>query len=426
MRMNHLLERSLLAVAGLLVPRSVPARIQDPVCPVNAASAQFSGASVLDREYRVLWCNALSAAHLGIRAGSDIGQPVDLILSGSPLAAYLAAGDFSQPLRLKAVEPEGRMLSVWLVPYLDSQWLLMSLDITQSIELEAARRDCVADALHEMSSPITVLAGYLDAMRGFAFGPRRLRDCLDSMEEQCGRLRRTVESLLSLSALESTPKSLGDARIDLAALFVAIHAETEALSAGRHRVTLDVEPGFDLFGCGSEIASAFSNLASNAVRYTPAGGEIRLAWRALPAGAAEFAVEDNGIGIAKEHIPRLTERFFRVDQGPSRKIAGTGLGLAIVKDVLTRHQASLEIDSEPGRGSRFSARFSARRVIPAAARRVASVASNTGTRMSSPSHGKAPLRIAGGRTPAPVLRSAPSRVYGRVFATTGSKSRRSR
>lgn len=422
--MNHLLGRALLVVAGLLVPRSVPARIHDPVRLVNSASAQFCGASVLDRDYRVLWCNALSATHLGIQAESDIGQPIDLILSESSLAAYLATGDFSQPLRMKAVEPEGRILSVWLVPYLDSQWLLMSLDITQAIELETKRRDCVADALHEMSSPITVLAGYLDDLRGFAFGPRRLRDSLNLMEEQCGRLRRTVESLLSLSALESAPKSPGDARIDLEALFSAIRAEAEVLSAGRHRIVLDMEPGLDLIGCGREIASAFSNLASNAVRYTPTGGEIRLIWRALPAGAAEFTVEDNGIGIAREHISRLTERFFRVEQGSSRKIAGTGLGLAIVKDVLTRHQAILEIESEPGRGSRFSARFSACRVIPVAAH-ATSVASGAGTRMSPPSQGKAPLKIAGGRTPAPVLSSAPSRVYGRVFAATGSRSRRS-
>jgi len=429
---------------------SALARIQNPACPANAASAQSCGASVLDREYRILWCNALSAAHLGIRyAGmsiflasnrcnalsaahlgiqtkSDIGQPIDLILRGSSFAAYLAAGDFSQPLRLKAAGPEGRILSVWLVPYLDSQWLLLSLDVTQAIELETTRRDCVADALHELSAPITVLAGYLDAMRGFAFGPRRLRDCLDSMEEQCRRLRRTAESLLNLSALEAAPKPSGDERIDVEALFAAIRSEAEALSAGRHRIVLDAGPGFDLFGCGSEIASAFGNLASNAVRYTPPGGEIRLVWRALPAGAAEFGVEDNGIGIAKEHIPRLTERFFRVDRELSRKIAGTGLGLAIVKDVLTRHQATLEIASEPGKGSRFTARFPARRVIPAAARRATPVASGTGTRISPPSRGKAPLKIADGRMSAPELRSAPSRVYGRVLVTTAGKPRRSR
>jgi len=403
-------------VAGLFPARK---RVPEPACPVDAASAQSCGASVLDREYRILWCSALSEAHLGIRTGSDIGQPLDVILRGSSFAAYLAAGDFSRPLRLSAASPESKILSVRLVPYLESQWLLLSLDVTQDVELETARRDSIADALHELSTPITVLAGYLDAMRGFAFGPRRLRDCLDSMEDQCRRLRRTAEGLLNLSALEAAPKPSGDERIDLEALFSAIHDEAEALSAGRHHIVLDAEPGSDLYGCGGEIASAFGNLASNAVRYTPPGGEIRLVWRTLPAGGAEFAVEDNGIGIAKEDIPRLTERFFRVSHELSRKIAGTGLGLAIVKDVLTRHEATLEIDSEPGKGSRFAARFAARRVLPVVAR-------NSETRISAPSRGRTSLRIAGRRMPAPELRSAPSQVYGRVFATTASKPRRSR
>jgi len=409
-----------------LEPRSALTRIQVSVCPVNDASAQSCGASVLDREYRVLWCNAFSAAHLGIRAESDIGQPIHLILRGSSLAAYLAAGEFSRPLRLKAPGREGRILSVWLVPYLGSRWLLLSLDVTQAIDLETRRRDCVADALHELSAPITVLAGYLDTMRDLAFGPRRLRDYLDSMEGQCQRLRRTVESLLSLSAIESAPRPPGDERIDLGVLLGTIRAEAEALSAGRHRIVLDAGPGLDLFGCGGEIASAFGNLAGNAVRYTPPGGEIRLVWRALPAGAAEFAVEDNGIGIAKEHIPRLTERFFRVDRERSRKIAGTGLGLAIVKDVLNRHQATLEIESELGKGSRFTARFPARRVMLAAARSANPVAGGTETRISPASYGKVSLEIVGRRVSAPELRSAPSRVYGRVFVTTAGKPRRSR
>ncbi len=404
------------------------ARIPDPAFSINAASVQSCGASLLDHDYRVLWCSTLSETHLGVRARSDIGQPIDLIVRGSSFAAYLAAGDFSQPLRLSAVGPEDRKLSVWLIPYLESQWLLLSLDVTQAIELETARRNSIADALHELSTPITALAGYLDAMRGFSFGPRRLRDYLDSMEGQCWRLRRTAESLLNLSALEAAPKPSVDERIDLAALSAAILADAEALSTGRHRIVMDADPEFDLLGCGNEIASALGNLVSNAVRYTPAGGEIRLVWHALPDRAVEFAVEDSGIGIAREHIPRLTERFFRVVNEHSHKTAGTGLGLAIVKDILTRHHATLEIESEPGRGSRFAVRFPARRVILPAVRRATVAARGSETRNSSPSRSKVPLRlkVAAGKMPTLQLRSTPSLTHAWGLASTAGKPRRSR
>jgi len=146
-------------------------------------------------------------------------------------------------------------------------------------------------------------------------------------------------------------------------LLARVRSEAEALSAGRHRVLLEADPGFDLLGADSEIASAFANLVSNAVRYTPAGGEVCIQWRASPKGA-EFAVRDTGVGIEAEHIPRLTERFYRVDRGRSRETGGTGLGLAIVKHALARHQAVLEIESAPGKGSRFTARFPARRLAP--------------------------------------------------------------
>ena len=397
---------------------------QDSGSRVNAASGQSCGTTVLDRDYRILWSSEVSGMHLGIQAKSDIGQPIGHVFRGSPVAAYVAAGDYSKPLRLRAAQLKGRIVSMWLVPYLDSQWLLLSLDVTEAIEHETARRDCVADALHELSSPITVLAGYLDAMRGPAPGSRRLRECLDSMEVQCRRLKRSVENLLKLSALESAPQPPSDERIDSRVLFAAIRDEAEALSAGRHRIVMDAGPELDLFGCGSEIASAFNNLASNAIRYTPDGGEIRLAWRALPDGGAEFIVEDTGIGIAKEDIPRLTERFFRVNHEHSRKIAGTGLGLAIVKDVLTRHQAALEIESEPGVGSRFKAVFPPRRVMmPAAVQNVFPISSGKATQASPLSSAKNQGKNARGRRVAREIRSAPSRAYGRVFISATGKPR---
>jgi two-component system phosphate regulon sensor histidine kinase PhoR len=180
-------------------------------------------------------------------------------------------------------------------------------------------------------------------------------------------MQRIVDDLLALSALESSPEPSLEERVDMQGVLARVKADADALSGGRHHITLVATEGYDVAGAESEIASAFGNLASNAVRYTPPGGSVNLAWRASSAGA-EFVVEDTGIGIEPQHIARLTERFYRVDRGRSRETGGTGLGLAIVKHALARHQAVLEIQSEPGKGSRFAARFPARRVIPAAIR----------------------------------------------------------
>jgi two-component system phosphate regulon sensor histidine kinase PhoR len=237
---------------------------------------------------------------------------------------------------------------------------------TAAARLETAGRECVADVSHELRTPLTVLLGFIETVRDLRLDPKSSRDCFDLMEEQCKRMQRIIEDLLRLSTLEAAPEAPADEKIDVRALLARIHADAEALSAGRHRIVLEVEDGFDLLGVEREIASAFGNLAGNAVRYTPPGGVVRLVWRASPKGAA-FSVEDTGIGIEKRHIPRLTERFYQVDRDRSRQSGGTGLGLAIVKQALLRHQATLEIESEPGRGSRFTARFSAHRVIPARA-----------------------------------------------------------
>jgi two-component system phosphate regulon sensor histidine kinase PhoR len=194
--------------------------------------------------------------------------------------------------------------------------------------------------------------------------PARARNYLGMMEDQAGRMQRIIDDLLTLSALESAPEPARDERIPMQRLLERLRADAEALSAGRHRIILDAQGDFDLLGAESEIAGALSNLVTNAIRYTPAGGEIRLLWQACAEGAS-FAVEDTGIGIEPEHIPRITERFYRVDRGRSRETGGTGLGLAIVRHALLRHQANLDIESKPGRGSRFTARFPARRVVAA-------------------------------------------------------------
>ena len=227
-------------------------------------------------------------------------------------------------------------------------------------------RDCIANVSHELRAPLTVLLGFVETVRDLELGPAASRDYLDRMEIQCRRMQGIIDDMLKVSALEAAPAAAE--RVEVASLLERVRGEAEALSAGRHSISLEAEGRYDLLGAEREIASAFGNLASNAVRYTPAGGRIRLIWRASP-GGAEFSVEDSGVGIAPEHLPRLTERFYRVDRP-----RGTGLGRAIVEQALSRHQGRLQIESEPGRGSRFTARFPAHRVIAAPGARLRAIA----------------------------------------------------
>jgi two-component system phosphate regulon sensor histidine kinase PhoR len=329
----------------------------------QAGRALPYGVAIIDSEYRIVWCNDSCEAHFGIDVEADIGQPITYLVRQPEFVEYVSAEDFSKPMQLKTGR-DGLVLSVQFVPYVESQRLLLSRDITQGIRLETMRRDFVANVSHELRTPLTVLVGFLETVRELKLDPERSRDYLNLMAEQGRRMQRIIDDLLTLSTLESAPEPPRDERVDVALLLSRIRSEAVALSAGRQRITLDAEPGFDLVGAEPEIASAFGNLASNAVRYTPSGGEVRLVWRGSPKGA-EFTVEDTGVGIEAEHIPRLTERFYRVDRGRSRETGGTGLGLAIVKHALARHQATLDIESTPGTGSRFTAKFPARRVIPA-------------------------------------------------------------
>jgi two-component system phosphate regulon sensor histidine kinase PhoR len=322
------------------------------------------GLTILDREFRIVWCNDAAAAQFGIDVQRDIDRRLPAVFRHPSLSEYLAAGDFSKSLRMQAADEDAPILSAQFVPYIASGWLLLSRNVARAARLEIMRRECIANVSHELRAPLTVLVGFLETVRELKPGPKVSRDYLDRMEEQCRRMQGIIEDLLRLSALEATSQPSRSERVSVGGVLARIQAEAEALSAGRHRIVVEVEGAFDLLGAESEIASAFGNLASNAVRYTLPGGLVRLAWRASP-GGAEFVVEDTGIGIEKQHIPRLTERFYRVDRERSRHTGGTGLGLAIVKQILTRHQATLEIESEPGKGSRFSARFPAHRIVAA-------------------------------------------------------------
>ena len=331
----------------------------------QAGRAHPDGMVILDADHRIEWCNDTAEAHFDLNAETDSGQPVTNLVRQPDFVAYVEGGNYAQPVELRAPRGADVILSVQIIPYGDAQKLLLSRDITRLEKLETMRRDFVANVSHELRTPLTVLSGFLETLKELQLDPQRSRDYLNLMTEQSTRMQHIVDDLLTLSTLESAPGPSLDERVRVAPLLERLRAEAEVLSGGKHKVILDAEPGFDLLGAENEIASAFGNLMSNAIRYTPAGGAVRLTWRAS-AREAEFSVQDTGIGIAPEHIPRLTERFYRVDRGRSRETGGTGLGLAIVKHILNRHQATLDITSEPGKGSRFAARFSARRVVPVA------------------------------------------------------------
>ncbi len=326
----------------------------------NAAQALPEGVVILDAENRIEWFNRAAARQLGLDPAADVGQSIANLLREPAFVEYLAAGKFDEaPLEL--VRGEAEMISLQLVPYGESQKLLVSRDVTQAARVETMRRDFVANVSHELRTPLTVLVGFLETVRELKLDPQRVRDYLAMMQDQASRMHRITEDLLTLSQLESAPPPPAE-RVRVMPLLQRLLADAQALSAGRHAIALQGEPRFDLLGSEGELASAFGNLVTNAVRYTPEGGRITLAWRDDAEGA-RFSVEDTGVGIAPEHLPRLTERFYRVDRSRSRETGGTGLGLAIVKHAVARHQASLEIDSRPGAGSRFTVRFPAHRLV---------------------------------------------------------------
>jgi two-component system phosphate regulon sensor histidine kinase PhoR len=333
----------------------------------QAGEALPDGVVILDAQNRIEWCNEGAGRHFGLDLRTDVGRPVINLVRQPEFAAYVEAEDYAHAIPLRSEHGGGLALSVQVIPYGEAQKLLLSRDITRLEKVETMRRDFVANVSHELRTPLTVLAGFLETVRELKLDPQRMRDYMNLMAEQARRMQRIVDDLLALSTLESSPEPSLEERVNVHGLLARVKADAAALSGGRHRITLDAMEGFDIAGTESEIASAFGNLASNAVRYTPEGGTVHLIWRASQEGA-EFTVEDTGVGIEPQHIARLTERFYRVDRGRSRETGGTGLGLAIVKHALMRHQATLDIQSEPGKGSRFSARFPARRVMPAVTR----------------------------------------------------------
>ena len=261
---------------------------------------------------------------------------------------------------MRSERRDDRVFSVHVIPYAGDRRLMQVKDVTQTDRLDQMRRDFVANVSHELRTPLTVLAGFLETLQEIDVDRDEQKRYLQMMADQSKRMQSIVQDLLTLSSIESAPPPDNEP-VDMVSLLDKLRRDAEALSSGRHTIVVESDGHADLRGSEPELVSAFGNLVANAVRYTPAGGTVTLSWSATPQGA-EFAVQDTGIGIDAKHIPRLTERFYRVDRGRSRDVGGTGLGLAIVKHSLNRHQAQLDIKSTPGVGSRFAAKFPANRV----------------------------------------------------------------
>ena len=333
----------------------------------RAAEALPDGVMILDGHRAIEWMNLQAEACLGLKGSIDTGSRITHLLREPEFLEYLDSPDHrGVPLELRTQRNPGRTLQVQAAPFAAGRTLLLVRDVTQLQKLATMRRDFVANVSHELKTPLTVTLGFvetaLDALQDTP--PQEIAQYLQTAIEQARRMQQLIDDLLTLSSLETdSPPPLEDP-VDVAALLPDICREVEALSAGRHRITLENQGPRGLLGSARELRSAFANLAGNAVRYTPDGGEIALRWSGEGEAGGRVSVRDSGIGIAREHLPRLTERFYRVDRGRSREAGGTGLGLAIVKHVLERHQAVLQIESEPGQGSRFSAVFPPHRVQP--------------------------------------------------------------
>jgi two-component system phosphate regulon sensor histidine kinase PhoR len=328
----------------------------------QATAALPEGVASLNALNRIEWCNPLAELHFGINAERDILQDVTYLVRQPEFIGYLQTGDYSEPLVMKSARHDDMVLSIKLVPYSGDKHLLISRDITQLERIETMRRDFVANVSHELRTPLTVVNGFVENLQDMPdLSHDKIQRALYLMAEQTRRMDHLVSDLLTLSRLESDQHPVHSESIDMQALLGELYQEGQMLSGGRHKHSLEMHGPAKLSGNREELRSAFSNLVSNAVRYTPDGGEIKLRW-AVRAGQPLFSVQDSGIGFGAEHIPRLTERFYRVDRSRSRETGGTGLGLAIVKHIALRHQARLEIVSEEGCGSSFTLVFPEKRV----------------------------------------------------------------
>jgi two-component system phosphate regulon sensor histidine kinase PhoR len=306
------------------------------------------GVVIMDDVLFLEWCNPAAEQHLGLTHERDKGMRVTNLIRSPEFMDYIILGRYEQPLTLSF---RNRKLIVHIIPFENRRQILVTHDATETERIEMMRRDFIANASHELRTPLTVIVGFLEIASDPHLDAATRAAHIKLMTEQGRRMQHLIEDMLTLSRLESVDYPMRPERVDIGKLMEQVAREARALSNGKHQVTMECK-GPDVLGSADELHSAFGNLASNAVRYTPEGGKIHLVWQDTPSGP-QFVAQDTGIGISPEHISRLTERFYRVDKSRSRETQGTGLGLAIVKHVLLRHSSSLSIKSESGKGSSF-------------------------------------------------------------------------
>ena len=325
-------------------------------------SALPEGIVLVDLSLQIDWCNPVAEQHLGISLTGDHGMRITNLVRDPAFVSYMTSGQYDTPLEFRPMARPAMALEVRVIEVERTRLMVISRDITQREQVDAMRRDFIANVSHELRTPLTVVNGFMEMLLDVQTGDEATRKHhLALMQEQAQRMSRLVEDLLTRSRLESSESSLVEEAVDVQLLMREVADEARALSGGRHHVERTPTRAF-LRGNREELRSAFGNLVSNAIRYTPDGGTITLSWRSDPDGGGRFEVSDTGIGVAQEHVARLTERFYRVDKSRSRETGGTGLGLAIVKHVLLRHDAYLDIRSEVGKGSTFAAVFPASRI----------------------------------------------------------------
>ncbi|MDR7120240.1 phosphate regulon sensor histidine kinase PhoR [Rheinheimera soli] len=321
----------------------------------DGAEALPDAIVVLNSDWTIIWCNKLAQQLVGLRWPQDERQRIDNLIRNPEFQTYIQQKQFDQPLELSSPVNEDLVLEYRMLQYGDDQHLLIVRDVTQLKLLEQVRKDFVANVSHELRTPLTVLQGYLEVMDADNLPNEGIwLKAHTVMLEQTKRMDALVQQLLTLSRIEAAAKVQFEDHIDVPAMLAMLEQESNTLNREKqHQISFSIEPGLLVSGIREELRSAFSNLITNAIKYTPNGGEIQVSW-VRQHQKAVFSVSDNGEGIAPQHVKRLTERFYRVDQARARATGGTGLGLAIVKHVLQRHNSKLMIFSEPKKGSSFS------------------------------------------------------------------------
>lgn len=325
---------------------------------IEAFQASPNGIVMLDENDQIEWCNSIAERFFGLNFKRDALQRINFLIRRPEFIQYFVKRNFEEPLLLERMGSNSNLsLMIQAFPFGQKRHLLLVQNITDLQKADAMRRDFVANVSHEMRTPITVLMGFLETVQSLKLSKEQQDQYFDLMMSQAQRMKTLVEDLLTLANLESNALPAATNELQMNTLIALVRNDADALSDGKHSLSYDIESSLNLLGDEREILSAFSNLVSNAIRYTPDLGTIKVKWMVNQDGQGEFSVTDTGPGIAPEHLSRLTERFYRVDRSRSRETGGTGLGLAIVKHIASRHQAQLLIDSTPGIGSTFTLQF---------------------------------------------------------------------